>query len=227
MSYDLLNSMQWWYSFASDENNFSFNFINIMYGDFKIFIYNHKCEVCETVEVLLNICLWFFFYQYLFSSFNIIYFLQCSLTFFFSTPRSLILLALSINTLICCVKILHKNGYLRKFRISETWNSDLRKSNLRMIMLQSLQVSKLFPLFCFLEVLSAMLPIRLYDIIWKFSGSFLLKILLFNSLVKFCTILLLLLTYSNYFIVQKIWNSIHRRMSFMVTMCTRHGMNNW
>jgi len=119
------------------------------------------------------VCEKLIFDQYLFSSFNIIYFLQCSLTFFFSLPRSSILLALSINTLICCVKILHKNGYLRKFKISETWNSDLRKSSLRMIMLQSLQVSKLFPLFRFLESLFAMLPILLHDIIWKSSGSFL------------------------------------------------------
>jgi hypothetical protein len=32
------------------------------------------------------------------------------------------------------------NGYLRNYRILETWNLDLQKSNLRMIMLQNLQV---------------------------------------------------------------------------------------
>ena len=49
-------------------------------------------------------------------------------------------LALYINTLSCYVKLPHKNGYLGNSRILGTWILDLRRSNLRMIMLQSLQV---------------------------------------------------------------------------------------
>lgn len=54
--------------------------------------------------------------------------------------RFLTSLALFINTLSCYEKFRLNNGYLRNYRILETWNLDLQKSNLRMIMLQNLQV---------------------------------------------------------------------------------------
>lgn len=54
--------------------------------------------------------------------------------------RFLTSLALFINILSCYEKFHLNNGYLRNYRILETWNLDLQKSNLRMIMLQNLQV---------------------------------------------------------------------------------------
>lgn len=122
---------------------------------------------------------------------------------------------LSISTLSCYVKLLHKSGYLRNSRILGTWNLGLQRSNLRMIMLQSLQV---FLLLVLLRCSSLSLIRSLNNVANFFYRSH-------------CFLCWSAFTLQNYYIfnfffhkMQRIYFSIQLSMLFMGTMYTRFGM---